>query len=167
MCTTHWRLTNFLLPKHTAWRPFRAQNINFRPHASVFLLLSIVCRGGVDFAKKIFPPKNLIYGFWRENISCSSSCSPSSSSSSYLTSFLLPSPPTLSYWIPDVSAVAAAAACLPFLVLGGLELLNLGLLGCRLNYEFMESEQKIKSKFSPAVGLEPVKLRLLGRRLIH
>ena len=127
------------------------------------MLLSIVCRGGVDFAKKNFPPKNLIYGFWRENISCSSS---SSSFSSYLTSFLLPSPPTLSYWIPDVSAVAAAT-CLPFLVLGGLELLNLGLLGCRLNYEFMESEQKIKSKFSPAVGLEPVKLRLLGRRLIH
>ena len=143
---------------------------NFRPHASVFLLLSTVFGEGCRFSKKNFPPKNLIYIFWRENISYSHFLSlhhrllPLPFSSLHRRSFLRTSPPTLSNWIPDVSAVAAA----------WLELLNVGLpSSCLLRIvwwiikSWNFSRKLSKSKFLPVVGLELLKLGLLGCRLIH
>ena len=128
------------------------------------LLLNFAFVRGVQIAKKIFPPKNLIYGFWRENISYSHFLSP--------------------YFTADTAVLdtrcLCRCCCLRILEPGGLELLNLGLLGRRPIYNYSNcgifwwiirswnlNRKLSKSKFLPAVGLELLNPGLLGCRLIH
>ncbi len=138
---------------------------NFRPHASVFLLLSTVFGGGVQIAKKIFPPKNLIYIFWRENISYSHFLSPhfTAAPSSELHRrhsrigyqmsllLLLPADPG-TRWTRTAEPWVAVVLC--GIVWWIIRSWNL-------------SRKLSKSKFLPAVGLELLKLGLLDCRLIH
>ena len=168
--TTQWRLTNnFLLPELTAWRPFRAQNIRTSDLTQVFsgklgarwefLLLSTVFGGGGSFSENFFPPKNLIYIFWRENISYSHflsldfTAAPSSELRRrhcrirYQVSLplLLPTDPG-TRWIRPAGPSSYLVE--------------------RIFWWIMKSSN-FNRKFLPAVGLELLKLGLLGCRLIH
>ena len=102
-----------------------------------FLLLNIAFGRGVQIAKKNFPPKNLIYIFWRENISYSQFLSP------YFTADTV---------VLDTRCLCHCC-CLRILEPGGLELLNLGLLGCRLNcgmFWWIMSSWNLNRKLSPS-----------------
>ncbi len=137
VCTTQWRPTNnFLLPELTAWRPFRAQNIR-TSDPTRFLATKYCVWRGVLFSKKIFPPKNLIYIFWRENISYFHFLSlhhrlpplPFSSPPPTPTSFLLASPPLLPRnFAADILVLdtrcLCCCCCLRILELSGLQLLG-------------------------------------------
>ena len=74
---------------------------------------------GVGFSKKIFPPKNLIYGFWRENISYSHFLSPTSYSHFLSPNF------TADTLLLDTRCLCHCC-CLRILEPGGLELLDVG-----------------------------------------
>ena len=148
VCTIHEKFWNVLRKKFfakncaassgkfTTTSSRRAQflaNIFCAPHFKIFLyasksilganwefvILNIVFRRGVQMFKKSFPPKNLIYIFWRENISYSHFLSP--------------------YFTADTVVLdTRCLCCLRILEPGGLELLNLGLLGRCLIYLLRE-----------------------------